>query len=249
MKPGRVLVITDTHWPLDDRRTWDAVLKYAADHRWSHVVHMGDMMDHNCISHFNANNLRAVEGQTLEKDYAYASKRLDELEQATPGAVRVAIEGNHDYRPEVFIDKCPQLKGQIETEKGLELKRRGWRYVRFWFQGELYTLGNATFMHGRRTNKYHAESNVADYGTPIFYGHVHSCMEMPKMLHGRDKTLVGASLGCLCRYDPPWLKGRPTSWQQAVTTFFFHKSGFFQHYVTKIFNHAFIAPDGKEYRG
>ncbi len=245
--PRRVLVLPDLHVPFQDTRALRAVLDYAEDEDWWQVILLGDILDHNSISHFNVNNLRAVEGQSLAKDYVAGNAVLDQIEKATPGAHRVAIEGNHDYRPEVFVNRCPQLAGSIETPLQLRLKQRGWQWVPFWSKGDLYRIGNAYFMHGRKTNKYHAESNVTDYGVPIFYGHTHDVMEIPRVLQGKDKTLVGASLGCLCRYDLPWLHGRPTKWQHAVGTFWFQKNGNFNYCVSKIFNGRFVAPNGKVY--
>lgn len=66
---------------------------------------------------------------------------------------------------------------------------------------------------------------------------------------GDNHTRIGQSLGCLCKYQQPYLQGKPTKWQQAFATFYFSPGGNFQYYVTQIFNHRFVGPDGKEYGG
>lgn len=246
---NRVLVLPDLHFPFEDKRAWRAVLAYARDHKWDAVVLLGDIMDHDSISHWNKDNVRAIQNQLLAGDYAYGNQRLDELEEATPGADKVAIEGNHDHRPEVYVNKVPQLAGMIETDVCLRLSQRNWKYARFWSKGELLRIGNAYFAHGRVTSKYHAEKMANDYGVPIFTGHTHDRQYISKVLHGKDKTIAGESLGCLCRSDMPYLKGRPTKWQLAFSVFYFFPDGYFNHYVVDIFKNRFVSPEGKVYVG
>ena len=73
----------------------------------------------------------------------------------------------------------------------------------------------------------------------------HDVQEMPKSLRGADKAIVGQSMGCLCRYDQPYMRGRPSKWQQAFGVFHFRPDGFFNHYVVNIFDHGFISPEGE----
>jgi hypothetical protein len=90
---------------------------------------------------------------------------------------------------------------------------------------------------------------VEHYGVCIYYGHTHDVSLFPKVTHGNDKTLEGGSLGCLCRYDQKYLRGAPTNWQQAVSTLFLQANGNYNLYVSRIFGHRFVGPDGVAYSG
>jgi hypothetical protein len=64
---------------------------------------------------------------------------------------------------------------------------------------------------------------------------------------GRDKTLIGQSLGCLC-LPQAYMRGSPDKWQQAVGVFHFLDDGSFGYEVVRIINHRLIF-GGKVYQG
>src|SRR5262245_50642950 len=118
MHSYRVLVLPDIHVPLEDKRTMAAVEKYMADQQWNEVVYLGDFMDFNCISSHNKENLRAVQGQRIRKDYEAANVMLDRHQALAPLAKFTLIEGNHDERIERYIDANPAVEGMLGVEKG-----------------------------------------------------------------------------------------------------------------------------------
>ena len=251
--PENVLVIPELHFRKkqggEDRRSIDAVLKYASDQKFSHCVFLGDILDNNSISSHNKGLLKSVEGETILRDYEVANKSLDEFESATRGATKVVIEGNHDYRTAMLVNQQPQLEGLIETPNGLQLKRRGWLWVPYWSRGTIYSLGKASFIHGRYTNDLHSKKHALAYGRNIYYGHTHTFQNYTVEREGDNNKFEAASLGCLCEYQQEYLKGRPTKWQQGFCVFRFQPNGFFNRYEVRIFQHRFISPEGKLYRG
>lgn len=251
--PENVLVIPDIHYRKKahghDRRSLDAVKVYARDHQWSHVVFLGDVMDHNSISHHNKTNLRSISGETLQRDYDVANADLDEFAQACSGASFVVIEGNHDWRPKALVNEKPQLEGKIETENGLRLAERGWLWVPYWSDGKTFDLGKASFGHGKYTNLHHAYKHATRYGRNFYYGHVHDVQEHTMERDGDSKQYEAASLGCLCDVNQEYMAGAPSKWQQAFGVFRFRSNGFFQRYTVRVFNHAFISPEDSEYSG
>lgn len=252
-KSKRVLVLPDIHLrPAtrgvasgEDTDTLDTLLRYVSRQKWDEVVCLGDLMDFDCVSAHNINKLRLVEGKRIQKDYDHGNRFLDRWQKATGNATWTLIEGNHDERIERYMDTNPALEGSLEMSTKLDLEKRGIRWVRFWTRGETYSIGNAHFIHGQYTNKYHTERTASDYGVCTFYGHTHDVQEMPKTLRGADKTIIGQSMGCLCRYNQPYMRGRPSKWQQAFGEFYFMPNGFFNHYVVRIFDHKFISPAGE----
>lgn len=229
----------------EDKRSIAAVEKYIKEAKPDEIICIGDFMDFNCISDHNAFNLRAVEGETVEADYVVGNKVLDRWQKLAPRVT--LLEGNHDYRVERFIDAFPRMAGSLEVAKGLQLKERGIRWVRSWRDGEIYHVGNASFIHGLYVNDHHAKKHVEAFGVSIFYGHTHDIQLYSKVTAGNDKTIVGQSLGCLCDYKQKYMNGTPNRWQQAFAEFYVREDGFFNYTVTMIFKHRFIGLNGKEY--
>lgn len=237
--------------PYEDKQTMKAVEAYMGDHRWDYYINLGDLCDFNEISQWTADSPGAI-----EEDVADTFDRVNEIldrhqaivRKNNPHAKFILIEGNHDYRAVSYALKHPGLAKHLNVPRNLRLKERGFQWIPNWSQGKLFHIGNAYFSHGKFTNKYHAAKMAEVYGVAMYYGHTHDVMEFPKVLMGNDKTVVAKSLGCLCRYDQKYLRGNPTNWQQAVSTFYFFPDGMFTEHTFRIFKHRFYA-DGKVYDG
>lgn len=250
---GNWLVIPDLHIRKkpggEDRRSIDAVLKYASDHKWNGLIFLGDVLDCNTVNSHEIGNIRATAGETIFKDFERANEVLDDFHQATHPDQAYVIGGNHEWRLNRMIDSLPQLEGLIEPEIGLKLAERGYIWVPYWNKGTLLHVGKASFGHGRYTPEHHAKKHAMAHGRNFYYGHLHDCQEHTMEREGDDDKYEAASLGCLCDYRQYYLKGRPTRWQQAAGVFRFQKNGFFNRYTVKLFDHKFLSPEGKLYRG
>lgn len=258
-KLRKVLVIPDLHIRYKakksdkghDELSLKAVEKYMADEKWDEILYLGDVMDFHQLARFNKDVPESL-CRTLSDDYRVTNAILDRhqriVKKNAPQASWTYIMGNHSDRVRVFTDKIPQLKGIIDVDKNLKLNERGFKVVKSYPNGELHKIGNAYFHHGLYTSQNHPKKTAEAYGVNIFYGHTHDVQSYSKVLWGKDKTIVGQSLGCLCEYDLDYVGTNPTRWQQAITTFYFRKGGHFNHYVSRIFNHQFTAPNGKTYK-
>ena len=248
----RWIVLPDMQVPYHDKLTLRAVEKYMAAHRWDGYINLGDLCDFNELSRFNEGFPGRI-AERVDQTFAAVNEILDRhqaiIRKRNPDARYILIEGNHDYRAVTYTEKHPELGDSLNVPKNLHLASRGFEWVPSWSKGKLFKLGNAYFMHGLITSKYHAAVMAARYGVPTYYGHTHDIQEFPMVLHGADKTIVGKSLGCLCRYDQAYMKGTPSNWQQAVSTFFVLPNGFYTEYTSRIFNHRFVGPDGAIYEG
>lgn len=251
MTAQKWLVLPDLHVPDHDQRALDAVLEYAENNRpWTGVLQLGDFLDLSILSRFNADNLRAVENGRLEKDFERARAVIDQIVAYSGADKLVILEGNHDYRLEVFMDKHPQLAGILDFEKNIVpdwLEPGTVKVVRYWSKGEHFRIGKALFIHGHYTGVNHPRQHLNAYAENVFYGHLHDTAMTPMTTAGDHKTRVAASLGCLCSYNPAWMQGKPNKWQQAFATFHFRPDGFFNWYLTSIFDGRFTGPDGREY--
>lgn len=247
MKQKNVLVIPDLQLPYADFKSLKAVHKLMGDHKWDEVVCIGDFMDFDCISSHNKENLREIAGKTLFKDYEVGNRILDQWQKLAPKAKITLIEGNHEYRIERYLDANPQMEGMVEVPIGLKLKQRGINWVPFWSKGTTYDIGKATFVHGSAVAQHHAKNMAYRYGRNVFYGHTHDIQCHSVEQAGNQNVYVGQSLGCLC-LPQKYMRGQPSKWQQAVSTFHFFEDGNFTYNVIRIFNSRFYF-DGKKYNG
>ena len=257
MKTQRVLLLSDIHLRPpsgstpsgEDTDSLRAVERYVKDHQWDRVVQLGDLVDLDCISHHNHGKPLLTESRRLQLDYDYANAWLDRWQKATGSAKWSIIEGNHEHRAQRYVEAYPVMQGKVEPADALGLARRGIEWIPYWSKGSLLQIGNAYFGHGRSLAKYHSNVNLQAYGVPFFYGHTHDIQESGLTRWGDDKTICSKSYGCLCRYDQPYMQGRPSKWQQAFGVFHFQQNGFFNEFTVKIFQHSFTSPEGEVYRG
>jgi predicted phosphodiesterase len=250
----RVLIIPDPQIPYEDKRSFDAVEKYIAAHKWDVWLCLGDFLDFNALGKYVTGRPGAVKWQDdVARTFKAGNEVLDRHEalirNGNPKARMILIQGNHDYRAVSYAEEHPGMKDQLDVAKNLNLKARKIEFVKSWENGKLVKIGNAHFLHGNYINKHHAAKMVDAYGVCVYYGHTHDVMFYPKMTKGNGLTLEAGSLGCLCRYDQAYMKGKPSNWIQAVTTMFVQPNGNFNLYTSKIFNHRFVAPDGALYEG
>ena len=234
----------DIHYPYENMPALREVFNYISDAQPNVVVLGGDVVDLDMLH--NKASRREVENKRLLRDFDYAKRRLSVLRERIPNAKIYQLEGNHDERSERYIDDHPELEGMLEIPTVLGLADLGIEYVPSWRQGEILTVGKANFIHGQYANKNHAFSTVDNYGCNMFYGHIHDIQSASKILHGDDSTLIAQSCGCLCRYDMPYLMGRPTKWQNAFLNMYLQPNGFFNHQVVSIFKNRFVV-DGRMY--
>ncbi len=248
----RVFVFPDLHFPNHDIKTIKNVFKYIKDSKpFDEFIQLGDFMDFDYCSRWTKGNYRKLENKRFTEDYKRANLFLDELlavlHKNNPKMKIVFLEGNHDKRPEDYIDAHPDLEGLLEVENCLNYKERGIEYHKYWNNSKTYKLGHAEFMHGQKISKYHSYQMALAYMGPIFYGHTHDVTSFT--LEDRDKTklYLGQSLGTLSLYNPEYMGDKPSKWQQAFTEFVFSKDGMFNYNITRIFNHGFIHLSGKKY--
>jgi len=249
VKLEKWLVLPDLQIPYHDLKTLAAVEAYmvdvsSSDEPFDGWLQIGDFLDFNELSRYNDGSEGSVVDE-LEDSYAAGNGFLDRhqkmIRAGNKKAKFILLEGNHDYRAydQSLKNINKKFRGYLNYEKHLRLRERGVRWIRSWRDGEMYKIGKAYFRHGLYTNQYHAKKMVDRHGVNIFYGHTHDVMEIPVVQMGKDKTLAGKSLGCLCEYNQRYLKGAPTNWQQSFSVFYFRPDGFFNEYTTRIFDHTF----------
>ena len=243
----RVVVLPDIHCPTEDKKSVKAVLQFIKDFKPHELIILGDFVDNYSISSHNKGKPGLVIGHDVKQEYDACNALLDTIQDVHKGKI-VYLEGNHEFRSVRRAQENPELKDILDIEKSLRLEERKIKYVLCYTKGEVYKIGKAYFTHGLYTNDHHAKKHASNFGTNIFYGHTHDVQAFSLTQRGKDRTVVGQSLGCLCE-EQGYMQGRPSKWQQAFGVFYFFPNGFFTYYVPRIFQHRFISPYGRQYRG
>jgi predicted phosphodiesterase len=238
---SRAVYVPDAHGRFVDRYALGAVLDFIQRNHVDQVIHLGDWLDNNPVSRHIEHSPRLKEGERLLDEYRYTEKHIiTPLEQAmrvkNRKAKLVMHEGNHESWVSKWLNKHPEIEGMVEPENYFRFAERGIKYVYSDSRGELYKNGHLYSLHGHFVSKNHAERHVSDYGVNVVYGHTHKVVQTPKVLRGKNKTLMATSLGCICKYDLPYMRGKPTDWQHAFGVYERLSNGFHNLYPVLIFN-------------
>lgn len=150
----------------------------------------------------------------------------------------IYLEGNHENwiqqmllnMPE-FFDGLSDLGIEINLNTLLGLESFGYD---FFPVNHLIQIGKAHFTHGIYTGSAHAKKHLDVFKTNIFYGHLHDTQNAEQT--SVEGPMVSQSLGCLCKLDAKFLKGRPNNWSHAFGVFEFFPDGSFTYFVPRIIN-------------
>lgn len=165
----RLFLIGDVHSPFTDKQGWRVVLDSLADFKADTFVSLGDFMDCLSVSHYSKSPDRAF---SLKDEVEIAAAMLDEIEERTPGARRIWISGNHEFRLERYLqDKAPELFNLIDIPKLLHLEERGWEYVPY---KQSIQIGKLHLTHDvGSAGRYNAFKALDTFQAPVVTGHTH----------------------------------------------------------------------------
>ncbi|MFI6319730.1 metallophosphoesterase [Nonomuraea sp. NPDC050556] len=111
----RVVVISDTQLPYEDKRALRNVTAFIGDYQPDAVYQIGDLMDYPTPSRWNRGTKGEYE-QLVVRHSDYGKKNFFEpLRKLYSGPVGV-LEGNHDERPRVYLEQqAPALAEFSDT--------------------------------------------------------------------------------------------------------------------------------------
>lgn len=192
MSIERVLIIPDCHHPHHDVKAWELLLKVAKDFKPQHVIVLGDFADFYTVSSHSKDPTRSNQ---LDEEIAAVNVELRRLEKVTPGAKRVFIEGNHEFRLIRYLqDKAPELASLLSVPKLFKLHEHGWKHIPY---RKSFKMGSMRFTHDVGPSGKHAAAKSMDaMGHNVVIGHCHRIeMVVQGTLEG-DRH-VGVSFGWL----------------------------------------------------
>ena len=224
----------DTHVKYRDQRAVRSYLKFLSWYKPHVHLIMGDFVDCEGLSHWPSEDLKP---RRIVPEMIEGRKLLEEIIAATPGAsTRIYIKGNHEQWIDMAMSQMPELfDGLAELGIDLDLKRLldldKYGYELFPLN-ELVQIGQAHFTHGIYTPMHHAKRHLDTFKCSIYYGHLHDTQSYNAT--SISGPMEAASLGCLCRLDAKFLKGKPNNWVHGHGAFEFFRDGSYVRYQIPI---------------
>jgi predicted phosphodiesterase len=244
----RWLIIPDIHGSTyADERSLKAVENYMWEHKWAGILYLGDAVDLFGASIFyKKGNLADIDFIQSQLNWLYEMFKRHRL-LVSKRTKMVYLFGNHEDRLNRYMKDHPELTGLLKMDKHIPFNDLGIETREY--KSRPYNIGRAYFTHGLRYDQYHARWMALEAGKNIYCGHSHTIQEFSIKQSIQNHIYVGKSLGCLCVDDIDYMKGKAHNWQQAISTFMFRDGGFYNEYTSRIFDHRFVGPDEKEYKG
>lgn len=219
----RIVVISDTQLPYDDRRALKAVIKYIGDTQPDEVIHIGDVMDFPQPSRWTKGTAGEFEGSVF-KDCEDAKKRfLGPLRAVYDGPVGMH-EGNHDERARTYLSKyAPALaeSGAFNMDTLLDFDNFGIQFLPTFHDvapGWMTTHGHQGQITLSRIGAGTALGAAQKFGKSVVMGHTHrlGLKAVSNGYGGKVKKQVwGFEVGHLMDMKKAhYLKGGTANWQQ-----------------------------------
>lgn len=242
---NRILVIGDCH--IDDEQTlerFDVLGKFIMDEQPTHIVFIGDVLTLNCLSAWDKDKRKRMEGKRYKKEITAGNVALDKIfapmrkyndkcrrhktKQYSPDIVY--LEGNHEDRLNRYFDYDPTMEGMVGIERDLKLEARNIRWVPY---REYHYIGGVGFTH-IPFNKAKAIMGVditrKAQGVTIssvVFGHTHeehlSHVHVEGMTHLQDTYCCG----CFLSKKEDYVHGRVTNYWRGISVLTNWKEGRF----------------------
>jgi predicted phosphodiesterase len=108
----RIVIISDTQLPFHDEQAVKNVVKFIHDFRPASVIHIGDLMDYPTPARWNKDT-RAEYSYGVKEDSETGKRFLGSIREKYFGPLYV-LEGNHDLRPRVYLERYAPALGDFD---------------------------------------------------------------------------------------------------------------------------------------
>ena len=188
---NRILVIGDCHIDDDqDLSRFDLLGKLIMDELPTHIVMMGDFLTLNCLSAWDMDKRKTMEGRRYKTEIDAGLDALQrmftpidlynitrrEQHKAQYKPEMIFLEGNHEERLTRYLESDPTFDGFVGVRKDLKLDSWGFRWVpyRDWIEINGLWFTHVPFNEIKPvTGRYHIHAASRTTVNSIIYGHTH----------------------------------------------------------------------------
>ena len=219
----RILVVSDTQMPFDDRKTLKAVIRAIGDLQPDEVIHIGDLMDYPTPARWSKGTAEEFSKHMLEDNEQAKRRFLAPLRAVYDGPVGVH-EGNHDLRPREYLTKyapaLAEFSDQFHIEKLLDFDGFGIELLPEFNKvapGWITTHGHRGQISLSRIAGNTALNAAKKFNTSVVMGHTHR-QGVGSQTYGFSgdvkKLVTGVEVGHLMdQRKAEYLKGGTGNWQ------------------------------------
>lgn len=220
----RVVFISDTQIPLEDKRATRAVVQFIGSYKPDEVIHIGDLMDYATPSRWSKGTREEFAGSVVEDSEAAKKRFLEPLRKVYSGPVGV-IEGNHDLRPRHYLEANAPALAEYDHSfsftnlldfDGYQIRHLPDMYE--FAPGWVATHGHLGGISLSRIAGNTARNAAIKFNTSVVMGHTHRLGKAPHVggFNGRvKKHVTGVEIGNLMDMTKAqYLKQGTADWQQ-----------------------------------
>jgi hypothetical protein len=215
----RIAFPTDEHVPFQDDEARQVALKILEDFKPDLMITGSDGLDFYGLSTFDKNPQRIK--SDLQDEINKWKEIQREWRNATPGAKRVFITGNHEDRLRRYLWKHPEIASLDAVtipnlfdliSQGITWDMRGDILSDEYQVNDLLTIKHGTFVRQGSGMSARAELQDEHFSISTCTGHTHRGGSF--FARTRAGVVQGHECFCLCKLDPEY-KTRP-DWQQGL---------------------------------
>ena len=213
----RFICLPDSHGYLADPEAIAAALAFVRFYKPVRIFCLGDHVDFASISRFDKPPSDIVRiGEDLEacRDF------MRQVRESAPDARIHYLKGNHEARFARFLWKHQEVAALLKAQ-GMELPNLlglGDLNIEWEESGALEVTPAIIVKHGhvvRQRSGYTATGELERNGISGISGHTHRLGQVYK--RSRAGVMTWVESGCLCKYDPDYMEGQVSDWQQGLS--------------------------------
>lgn len=198
------MIISDIHYPFEDPKAVNIMLKIHQHCRPETVVINGDMLDFSELSHFTRDKLA---DKPIKESIEEACVLIKKLQRYSNVIYHI---GNHEARLQKYLlSNAPEVEHLLKFDKLINneldtpikiVENIGRDTIAKYFNDRLL-IGH--FNKALKNSAYTAKALVDQYKMNIIQGHTHRLGMY--YTTGAKKTLIGVEGGCLCNIRPQYV--------------------------------------------
>ena len=230
----KILCVGDCHvTDGQDLSRFELASKLIMDQKPDVVVLMGDFLTLNCLSAWDKDKRKLMEGRRFKAEIDAGSKALDLLTgNVTRAAQRakkakkkpyqphwIYLEGNHEERLTRYFDRDPTFEGFVDIPSALNLEKRGFEFVEYREYGWLNDIGftHIPFGKGREISGVDITRKAQQVVVKsCVFGHTHEWHVSNLHRMGQDHLQQVLNVGCFFEDHEPYVKGRMTNYWKGL---------------------------------
>ena len=230
------LVVGDVHIaPGQNLRRADWLGWAIKEIRPQRVLFIGDLMSFDCVSGWDKDKRKKMEGRRYTKDIASGLEFFDRMTTAMGSSPLkyttpfILLEGNHEDRLRRYFEYDPTMDGAIDYLKDLGIAE--WTiipYKKYWsHKGAHFTHIPINEAGKPIGGKYVCDRALGLHQHSVIFGHTHKLSSMSVHRHGAKHLSQALNVGCYFEHIDDYALGSVTSYWRGLVLVDHYKLGRF----------------------